>query len=202
MTEMTRILLVEDNEQYAQAAEHYLTSKGTAVVRAKDYSEAIARLSGSSPDLDRVITDCFFPEITGSGKTDLGKEVVNRIANPDDVRDDYKPYTESYRRNLIGAIGKSEENQPLGILVAERAVELGLPLVLTTSTYHHDELTQPIYEYADLSRRWRLIDCGRNSQDDKANPKFWEHTLISLESKAKSMGIDNQLEALLNGRDS
>lgn len=41
---------------------------------------------------------------------------------------------------------ESESNQPLGVLIAEEARVRGIPFVLATSTYHHDELTQPIQD--------------------------------------------------------
>jgi len=245
---MSRILLVEDNPRYASSAEQYLASRNQAVTLARDYSQAIDSLT--NPEFDGVITDCFFPEITGSGKTDNGKELVRRMANSDsherkivegleilgqyvDLEDpDVKKYgrfaadvygsdssptfkavemvfktggkplathafKESfkliYRENkapkdyygaLMKAIEESEANQPLGILVAEKAAEISLPFVLATSTYHHDILTQPIQNYAS-SKGWRLVDCGPNREDDKASPEFWGMVLTELQRRSR-----------------
>src|SRR3989338_11574449 len=78
---MSEILLVEDNPKYASSAEQYLASRSQAVALARDYSQAMDRLR--NPDFDGVITDCFFPETTGSGNITLGKELVGRIAKSD-----------------------------------------------------------------------------------------------------------------------
>ena len=78
---MSKILLVEDNPRYASSAEQYLASRSQAVALARDYSQAMDRLR--NPDFDGVITDCFFPETTGSGNITLGKELVGRMAKSD-----------------------------------------------------------------------------------------------------------------------
>jgi len=243
----SKILLVEDNPRYANAAIQQLRPKVNYVVLVRDYSEAID--SSTNPDLDGMIIDCFFPYKTGSGETDLGRELVGRMAKSDpnevriqeglkalgqlvDLEDPvaqkyarfvadlyYKPdnvvfraleqvakldrqtathafketfkltYREDrdpkdYYSSLMKAMEESEANQPLGILVAERADGMiGLPFILTTSTYHHDILTQPIQNYASR-KGWRLVDCGPNREDDKASPEFWERALREL-SEAK-----------------
>jgi len=244
---MSRILLVEDNPRYAGPAEHYLASRGQAVASARDYAEAMDRLR--NPDFDGVITDCFFPEITGRGDTSLGQTLVRRMADSDpherkivqgleklaqyiDLEDpDVKRYarfaaavypadspifkaTETvfnslgmigatlafknalelsysehrlprdYYGTLMKAMEESEANQPLGILIAERADELALPFVLATSTSHHDLLTQPIQNYAS-SKGWKLVDCGPNREDDKTGSEFWERVLSELQRKLR-----------------
>ena len=85
-----------------------------------------------------------------------------------------------YYRALMEAMEQSEANQPLGIEVAERATELKIPLVLVTSTYHHDILTQPVQNYAG-SRGWKLIDC--NAPNEKATPAFWQRSYDALKGK-------------------
>lgn len=243
---MSKILLVEDNPRYAGSAEQYLASRRHAVILARDYSQAINRLT--HPEFDGMITDCFFPESAGSGNIALGKELVGRMAKSDpherriieglgvlgqcvDLEDQdarryarfaaglYQPdsvifkalkriaevgkeavthaFNETFKliysdekapKDYYGALMKameeSETNQPLGILLAEKADELSLPFILATSTYHHDILTQPIQNYAS-SKGWRLIDCGPNREDDKASPEFWERSLGELERKLR-----------------
>ncbi|MBS3056061.1 MAG: hypothetical protein J4473_01355 [Candidatus Aenigmarchaeota archaeon] len=247
---MAKILLVEDNPEYAGPAEHYLNSGKNEIVLAVDYSQATDRLT--TPGIDYVITDCFFPEITGTGNIELGRELVRKMAYSDpvekrmidglEVLGQYINLSDSemrkYARFLISisrerditqspvmrairqvsvldekkeiatraakstlrliymtdqaprddyealmrAMEESEANQPLGILIAERADELKLPSVLTTSTYHHDMLTQPIQNYAG-SKGWTLVDCGSNKEDDKASCEFWERVSTQLESR-------------------
>src|SRR3989338_4449730 len=115
----------------------------------------------------------------------LGKEATTLIAKETlglIYRENQAP--KDYYRALMKAMEESEANQPLGLLVAEKADELGLPLILATSTYHHDVLTQPIQDYAS-SKGWRLVDCGTNREDDKASPEFWERAFGELEKKLR-----------------
>ena len=74
---------------------------------------------------------------------------------------------------------KSQDCQPLGIAIAQRASDLGIPFVLVTSTFHHDRLTQPIYEYAER-KGWSLID---NVRAEKETVEFWEGGFSSLEKR-------------------
>ncbi|MFH1521913.1 MAG: response regulator [archaeon] len=243
-----KILLVEDNPSYQKIARQYLESQNNSITLAKDYSEAMGILKKLY--FNGVITDCFFPEITGSNKINLGKELVNRMAKPIhlerkmvqgleilgqyvDLNDpDMEKYSKflintlqetditenpivkaikkvsilgkeastliaknsigmlyredksptDYHSALMKAMDKSESNQPLGILVAEKADELNLPFILTTSTYHHDILTQPVQDYAS-KKRWTLVDCGPNKEDEKASPEFWRRAFGELERK-------------------
>lgn len=90
-----------------------------------------------------------------------------------------------YYREMKEALRRSEANQPLGILIGIGAKELGIPFVLTTSTYHHDILTQPIKDYAS-SNGWKLIDCRPGKEDDKRLPEFWQNAMEAIKTKGKS----------------
>jgi len=79
------------------------------------------------------------------------------------------------------AMKESADNQPLGILLAEKAEEQEIPFVLATSTNHHGLLTQPITDYA-YKKAWTLIDCVPNTEG-KASPEFWERAYNSLEKR-------------------
>ena len=110
--------------------------------------------------------------------TKIAKESLGLIYTPKSMRD-----SSSKRRDYYGALNKamieSEHNQPLGILVAEKAEELGIPKVLATSTYHHDILTQPIQNYAS-KKGWHLVDCNQDSEHQKETPEFWERVFQIL----------------------
>ncbi len=247
---MKNILLVEDNESYAKAAETYLTSMDYTVTGARDYTEAMAKLDSS---IDGVITDLFFPETTGSGNVDLGRRLVERITegyrkpeveervskglktisqeiglgNPkirkyvgyllrtseDPVLQDIINLCRIGRQewavamiksipedmiprygylDLMDAMEESEANQPLGVLVAENAYELGKPCVVTTSTYHHGRLTSPIFNAArdgklTLGGKYRLtlLDAAPGHEAAKADPRFWAQTVEELEKMNK-----------------
>lgn len=149
-----------------------------------------------------AIIDCFFPDVARSGKRELGLEAVKKMLekNPNSRKDTYltraisqveltfgkelakmflKNIGKEYRQEvdhyfaLEQAIKENESNQPLGILIAEKAELLGLPFVLATSTNHHDELTQPIYDFAK-KKNWRLIDCSSiGSNQEKTTTAYW-----------------------------
>ncbi len=244
---MSKILLVEDNPKYAGAASKYLRSTGNSVTLATDYSEAMSKLR--NPKFDGVIIDCFFPETAGSGKIELGKELVRKICKYGsleskmiesfgeyvDLEDpEMRKYVLSfvksevneassnpiiaalkrsssvlgkeatttiaknslrlfynersapvdYYTSLMKAMEESEANQPLGVLVAEKADELDLPLILATSTYHHDVLTQPVHDYA-IDKKWRLVDCNEGEEHSKASPEFWQRACNELYKKLR-----------------
>lgn len=253
-----RILLVEDNLSYSKAATMALSDRAQ-ISNANDYETGLSLLT-SDPKWDGVITDCFFPEKTGSGKRELGREVIARLTPETQIEsaivaelakyvnltEELEPlvrryaiaetndnprvdpeklpppraiakvsgvlveamgdklgkeaatkiltntFSMAYARDnpnarhygiaLRSALEKDEANQPLGVLIAEKATGLGLPVVLATSTYHHDHVTQPIQNEAGR-RGWTLVDCAQNKPDEKATPQFWERVFSALEHK-------------------
>ena len=251
---MKKLLVVEDNIAYSNAAERYLTSQDYSVTLAQDYTTAMDGLRDYS--LDGMVIDCFFPKSTGSGDIVLGKGLIAHLAADDprerkiveglelvgqyvDLEDHemrkyarfvignsrYEDisknpiviaiqkismlgkdavtlltknaigmiYRESqtqpdYYGALLKAIEESEANQPLGLLIAQRAAELRLPFVLATSTYHHDLLTQPVQDYAS-QRGWRLVDCMPNGENGKASPVYWERVRSELETQLQKKDI-------------
>jgi hypothetical protein len=254
MTEQTkgeRVLIVEDNPAYLEAA---LASWSIPRFTAVDLDSAMEILKPGS-NLSGVITDCFFPEKTGSGKRDLGRQVIQKIAGhytrpaeaaretideiaryvdiDDELRGQIIGFVQlnkstNFRQDpllksiaklgnvlprsrathiirnafrmiygnngslgrqlgnvrdfygdMMSALERDEHNQPLGILVAERARDLGLPRVIATSTYHHDSLTQPVQDYCGKIP-CQLIDCAKDQPEQKATPEFWIRAFESL----------------------
>jgi CheY-like chemotaxis protein len=208
LLKLSRILVVEDNSRFREGANKYLSMRGDIrVAYATNYDEAIREIY-AEPRLDGAIIDCFFPKIAGSGDLTFGHEAIKRLIASDPrgrktstvakaltkVGDllggdfakfaakntgvNYSGEVDNYWA-LEQAMKESESNQPLGILVAERAGELGVSFILATSTYHHDELTQPIQDYASR-KGWRLVDCGLNSEHEKETPEFWARAFGEL----------------------
>jgi hypothetical protein len=87
----------------------------------------------------------------------------------------FKDYYDALRK----AIEKDPSNQPLCILLGEECQKRKIPFVLATSTYHHDELTQPITNYCSRNG-WILIDCPPNLQGEKTSTAFWERAYDAL----------------------
>ena len=88
-------------------------------------------------------------------------------------RDSGDAIVEDYAMLMQNAIEELEANQPLGVLVAEKAEEIGLPFVLATSTFHHDKLTQPIFDYSNL-KGWNFVDSEIAKYKDKDTTQYWE----------------------------
>src|SRR3989344_1867870 len=267
--EKQRILLVEDNEAYSDKAKEYFASReGVEIVHVSDYNEALAELL--NPAIDAVITDCFFPESTGTNSKGLvnivlDKLVDNMISRYDsqsflenvskvvDLDRDLKLQLQAYflqeryfkdlseklgksneetrsgennikpilgslktidrtkrtdhLRNYLGmvvrpigasrcstielyrklekAIEDSESNQPLGILVVEKAIELGKPYIIATSTYHHDDLTQLICDYQRSYNWTEIVDCSNwgKKRETKESIEFWEKAYKELQEQ-------------------
>ena len=53
---------------------------------------------------------------------------------------------------------KNGTNLPLGIIASEKANELGIPLAIVTSTYHHDDAFEPVRSLVNVPYRDTLVD--------------------------------------------
>lgn len=77
-----KILLVEDNPKYAEAAKDYFEKeKGLSLVVARDYVEAKRELDAHKKHktLDRALIDIHFPKQIGSDDISLGYEVMEMM---------------------------------------------------------------------------------------------------------------------------
>jgi CheY-like chemotaxis protein len=94
-----------------------------------------------------------------------------------------------YYGDLINAMKESEANQPLGILIAERCEELGLPSILNASTSDGDKFTKLVDKYI-LKKGWIFVVSSLYYQESYYNPilsknglLFWQRALSELERK-------------------
>jgi hypothetical protein len=192
-----RLMVVEDNPAFSSAAVEYFRSVSVNPIIAKDYDDA--KTFYEFGDLEGAIVDCFFPYKIGTNTISVGQQVANKME--DTLQYPKNPIGKALKQvgELLGeefaklaeknsrveylsvvdnfwvmdlAMRRSENNQPLGILVAEELDKRRIPFVLATSTYHHDILTQPIQDYAS-KMGWRLIDCEPNLEDEKATRGYW-----------------------------
>jgi len=85
-----------------------------------------------------------------------------------------------YYGELEDAIQKSEDNQPLGLLVAHEVEKMNLPFMLVTSKYHHNHLAEPVFAYA-CKKGWRIAECYKS--DKKGTPEFWKGAFDQLKEK-------------------
>jgi hypothetical protein len=145
----------------------------------------LVRYIGSHEDKDNPMENVIFRAMNQVGNL-LGKEENSRLQKQNLVQlfrkelDNFKDHYDELRK----AVEKDPSNQPLGILVAERCEELKIPFVLTTSTFHHDSLTQPIQDYCS-KRGWNLIDSSPNRFDEKVTPEFWKRAYDLLSGSVR-----------------
>jgi len=106
----------------------------------------------------------------------MGVEAAQNFAK--NSRVDYGSTVDPYK-HMEAMIKQDDANQPLGIVIAGELEQKNIPFVLATSTYHHDVMTQPIYDYAGR-RNWILIDCPKDMPGQKANPEYWQRVFTTL----------------------
>jgi len=279
---MKNILVIEDKKENLEEAKKYFEkikpTEKINVFYAEDYKNALKILEKEK--IDGIISDIFFPEETGSGKVDLGKEIYNKIAKTFDYEplpnnqllkkiedhigkewelktnyyltlyelvslNDYPEKldealkelsslkkscskeqfelvapmiaqqhshpilrsvakklkrkgvkeemgikmarSEEYGALLLGYILEGENNQPLGILIAERAKEKNIPLVFITSLHAaHDSAATPVCEYLKKEGiRVEVIESGGYGLNVKKQDIGEENKFLKKESDWK-----------------
>jgi CheY-like chemotaxis protein len=193
------VLLVEDHQTFAKAAIKFLENKEEVkkIFHATNYAEAVKILE--KEDVNLVISDVFFPEDSDK-KVDLPlrekvlEEIqtkvyklclrsLERAGNPPsfDVLREISSNVGHFKvlENAIMPQQKLGEKEkppkhyaPLGILITKEAREKGLPVVPTTSTHHHEKLTESVSLYCGQSSI-RLVDAHSLTPREKANKRFW-----------------------------
>jgi len=203
-----KILLVEDGKKNRIAALKYFSKrKDLQVEAAMDYDQAMKGLKKKK--FDGIITDIFMPEQTGTNKRMLGIQLYKKIYNTAyqkfeglmqqansgkkvdgwDVEHLDRVLNCCYK--LSNAIFEDEANQPLGLLIEEKAKELGIPCIPVTSLFHHNELAEPVFYYHDkVLGSYVLIQEGLMSSNGKEknvkeDPKYWEEAYLKLEKLMK-----------------
>lgn len=121
---MRNILVIEDNAEYAEAFKTFFGAKGLDVTHAEDFERGKAALH--EQEYDGIVTDLFFPQAKGSEKRDYVEPVISSAA----VR---------YQDILRNYGGADEANQALGFYFLKHGMEHGIPSVLVTDGYHHDD---------------------------------------------------------------
>lgn len=186
--ERRNILLVEDQESFRNCAKDYFSGVDIHVDYARDLDEAMFELI-LNDNYTGILTDCFFPQKTGSNRKTMGYSVCDLIEYELQVclprlnlgRDtDYD--IPKYVDELRSAIDKSEADQPLGILVASEAERRNIPFLLTTSDNHHGKLADKVHNIV-MSRGWpKIMDSYCGSKD---NVSFWSKAYRALSEKMK-----------------
>ena len=212
------ILLVEDNLEALPFATKALLNvkKCKDVVIAKDYDEAIELLE-NNVDIGFVITDLFFPKKTGSGEITLGLDLLNQAKKQNQKKKQNQQtnlnLTTWIRSNGISDLQRNipedEHLQPLGILIAKKAIAIGKKTLLVSAMSDRyrtflavDNLIQKNkisnFEDIDLEETYKLqeklekrpINSFREVEMEIANtqkkqPVFWERVAEKVDSMLK-----------------
>lgn len=100
---MTKIMLVEDDNNLREIYEARLTAEGYTIVSAQDGEAALALAAKERPDL--IITDVMMPKISGF-------EMLDILRNTENLKD--------VKVIMLTALGQSEDNARAGALGADR----------------------------------------------------------------------------------
>ncbi len=95
----------------------------------------------------------------------MGEEYIEMIRDHIHLRKDYSRFVKF--QSVKQAI-QDESNLPLGISLIERAIEKGIPIVIVTSTYHHDHAFEPVRDSIKVPYYDTLIGVDNN------NTKNWQ----------------------------
>jgi len=128
---MSNLLLVENNPDYYNVALTVLADLEYTVFHAKDYSQAKSYLDPQNNyRFELAVIDCLFPETFETDKTQLGVDLVQKMALADPTEQRmveglklFEPYVDltnpkirEYLRNIIyNCSGKVEENPILNV---------------------------------------------------------------------------------------
>ncbi|MEM7819348.1 MAG: response regulator [Candidatus Aenigmatarchaeota archaeon] len=199
-----KILLVEDQEENRRAAQQYFTQKDHVHVEyAIDYNQAVEKLNKEL--YDGIITDIFMPQETGTNERRLGIEAYKKIYFKiyDDFEREAAKEEGSYFIHTIDHVlnccyelkeklFEGNNNQPLGVLIAEKAEELGIPCVIATSLFHHHVMAEPVFYYvyhSDSLKKCKIYEgeivtdgSGRNL---KTTQEYWDEVYTALLSRIK-----------------
>lgn len=212
------ILLVEDNLEALPLARKALLNaeKCKDVVIAKDYDEAI-RLLKNNLDIGFVVTDLFFPKKTGSGEITLGLDLLNQAKKQNQKKKQNQqtnldPTTWICSNGIIDLqrnIREDEHLQPLGILIAKKAIAIGKKTLLVSAMSDRyrtflavDNLIRKNkisnFEDIDLEEMYKLqeklqkrpINSFREVEMEIANtqkkqPVFWQKVAEKVDSMLK-----------------
>lgn len=127
----------------------------------------------------------------------VSRELLTQIlrGNLDDLL--YSSPDKDYERTrekidaMMDGIRKSPANQPLGVLICEKAEEKNLPFIMVTSTYHHDILTDLVC-VLQRNRKWPEIVDNREGNLLKSTRAFWERAYAAFLAEEKNYERRNE----------
>ena len=190
------ILVVEDTIENMKVAQNYFNQKkDIAVDYATDYNQAIKKIKNKK--YNGLITDLFMPEKKGAERDffllkDLFGKIYNKIYQDFEEEiakgEGASDYKLNYCYELKDYIFSKKGNAPFGLLIAEKAEEMGIPYVIATSLFHHNHLAEPVNYYGynclkNFSVHKGCIVTGDKGENVKLKQEYWEEAYAKLNEK-------------------
>jgi CheY-like chemotaxis protein len=188
-----KILFIEDNK----IAQEYIKEvfEGFAdIMIVGDYSAAMVCIEDCKPDF--VVTDIFFPFLEGSGIKDVSelaervRDVINTALKSNEeasrkcgwYRDFLKTSKPFYLRQLSAVNdwenSADENDQSLGMLIAQECKLRMIPWGIITDLFHHNEKVEGIFKAINWSGSRGHFDIGtkewKGSNSIKETREFWQ----------------------------
>jgi len=176
------ILVIEDNESHladakAEVQRRIDSGENINVEYVRDLHGYFA-LKDQGRTFDGIVSDIFFPTDLEKPYDNLANNLVWDVFGRDYVEkhaDDYLSGDER-REKMFKLVQDGwmdgEEIPPTGIVIADRAMKEGVPIVICTDTYHHGTKTQPVYDYA-MNNRIHVVD-SYDAGEGHDSHKDWE----------------------------
>ena len=83
-------------------------------------------------------------------------------------------------RDQVRRWARGETEPPAGVYVVKAAKEKGIPVIFCTDTYHHGDMTEPIFSWVqELDRNVVTVDANRyddldDNKNGVSNKKKWK----------------------------
>ena len=185
------------------------------ITHARDYSEARKILERES--IDAIVTDCFFPEETDTGKMGLMEKMVERMAETYIAVGRNKGIEEEIEVGSAGTgkydyqelkqkyLDGGESTSPSGIYFADYAMDNQIPWVMVTNNTHGNRLFDPVSDYLvnsahkrrGMTQGYVFYDPWRGETKDTSAD---EETRKYEETRKLYFATDNEVNHRINGR--
>jgi len=185
-----RVLVVEDTKVFIEAARRYFEEvKCVEVEYTSSYEGAMEKIG--KENINGMLIDMFVP-----ADIPLARKAFAALASFTPDLQDEKSFGKS-----LEAIGKElQKEAPVGLLIAQKAEEKGIPFVIVSSLGHHALKFEAIYQYVkgkkwdqSLQEGWQgghvlsgkeLDFLKENPQRNKDKSEFWAAAFNKLPKRS------------------
>ncbi len=144
-------------DKIKQAVSHDIDIMGVARYKARTVYNAVTKVADLfGGDVDFVLDQ--LPNPVFSNRMNLEQALVPEK-------------TKRQRESLKAIQSQLDEQQPLGVLVAEQAREMGIPYYLLSSYNHHGDKLKGVNAY--LQKASLIVDAVECNFGDRDKPEYW-----------------------------